>query len=146
MWPSRGKGTSCTKCMDCKVRCIPWTADRDREASEASKDDGEDVMPKKGHLGLSKGKWKVIEDLEEVEGVQPKRTRVEVVLRPGVDAWMADFGPILKNMGADIGSMGADVKSLAADVKSMLVEYRRFADAMEFANQLKQEELAQSAP
>jgi len=69
VWPSRGRGMSCTKCVDRKVRCVLWTMDRDREPSEVSKDDGEDVMPKKGCLGLSKGKRKAIEDSEEVEGI-----------------------------------------------------------------------------
>ena len=85
------------------------------------------MTPRKGCPGLSKGKQKAIEDSEEVEGVRPKRARVEVALRPGVDAWMAEFSPILRNMGADF-------KSLVVDVRSMVMEYQRFADAMEFEN------------
>ena len=70
VWPSGGKEKSCTKCMDRKVRCMPWKVqDGVQEPLEVLKDDREEETPKKGRSLLLKGKWKVREDSEEPEGV-----------------------------------------------------------------------------
>ena len=52
----------------------------------------EEDMPK---VGGSKGKWRMVGS-EEPEGLRPKRAKVEVSLWPGVDAWMAEMGPLMR--------------------------------------------------
>ena len=54
IWPSLGKGISCTKCQNHKVKCVPRkTQDGDHEPLETLKDDNdEERMPRKGHLRL----------------------------------------------------------------------------------------------
>ena len=90
-WPSVGKGMLCYPCMAQKI-CCALSAEQGAEwgVLEASRD-----MEDTPKVDGSKGKRRMVGS-EEPEGLRPKRAKVEVSLRPGVDAWMAEMGPLMR--------------------------------------------------
>ena len=75
----------CTKNPMCSVN----RARVEQGVSEASKE--ADDTPK---ANGSKGKRRMVGE-EEPEGLRPKRAKVEVLLQPGVDVWMAEMGLLM---------------------------------------------------
>ena len=77
-----GRGTSCYPCVAQKIRCAPSTEQGvERGVSEVSNE--ADDMPK---AGGSKGKWRMVGS-EELEGLRPKRAKVEVSMH-GWQRWV----------------------------------------------------------